>query len=184
MTALPHTSGDGGAGREPRAISSSRTDQHQRQMRTERGNSLGTYAPVCVAGNDPQHNRPGNRAGFNGFAPSQTRGAMSRASHCRSAHVFLLPALSRKAGVRPSGHRPHSPAERIRAARGAFPFPRAPDCRPVRAQSLTHKPLHYLASREIQHHSNLSLGLTDLTVSSEPKGLGNVRKAFGELRNV
>lgn len=151
-----------------------RSYQHQKLTHTERGNSLGLCAPIPAVVHDNSQDRRLGR----GDAPRSL-------SHCRSARAQLLPALSRRPVPEPLTGAGHTfPAERIRAARGGFLFARVPDCRPARAQSLRDKPAYQVAIAEIHHHSNLSLGLTDLTVSSEPKGLGNVRKAFGELRNV
>ncbi len=139
---------------------SSRNHQQQRCAQTERGNSsLGLSAHTCVAGNDPQHDRSGNRAGFNGSSYAQTGGAMSRAFHCRSA-----------AGISPHSRRPvldtllsgiglNSPAERIRAARGAFNSVRIPDCRPVCAQLLQDEHPQYRALPVIKHPSALSSSL-------------------------
>lgn len=127
MTVLPHTSGDGWAGREPKATSSSRTDQHQMKADAARGNARGVMRRLTPAAHKAQDRRLGR-----GDAPRSL-------SHCRSAHVSLLPALSRRPVFVQAGTGRTFPAERICAARGAFLFTRVSDCRPARAQSLAHQ---------------------------------------------
>lgn len=156
MKAHPAPNHGDGAGRwlstaSPSQSSSLRADQHQMKADAARGKARGDMRRLtCVAGNDPQHDRSGNRAGFIGFPNPRLCGAMSRASHCRSA-----------AGISPHSRRPvletlpgiglNSPAERIRAARGAFNSVHGFGANRSIAHSVTHKPLHNLALREIQH---------------------------------
>ena len=58
-----------------------------------------------------------------------------------NSHRLAFFSPSRRPVLDPtsSGIGLHSPAERIRAARGAFFFMRVSDCRPARAQSLAHQ---------------------------------------------
>lgn len=105
-------------------------------------------------------------------------------SHYRSAAGNSSPHSRRPVLETLPGIGLHFPAERIRAARGGLYSVRVLGSTPSRAQSLADQHLHKLAVAKINHLSNLSLWLTDLAASCATKGLGNVRKAFGEIRNV
>lgn len=89
-------------------------------------------------------------------------------SHCRSARTFFLPVLGRGRMLIPSWVSGlYFPAERIRAARGAFNSVRVPDCRPAHAQSLRDKPAYQVAIAEIHHLSN-RLSSSAVSVGIDP----------------
>lgn len=122
---------------------------------------------------------------------SSTRGHSRRARCCmpqirHNQSNRLVHSPSRRP-VRHSSSRIglHFPAERHRAARGGFSFRQLGGSSPFVAQSVRYQPPVNVAVAVVVHLGPyLSKGAAVREISCEPKGFGNVRKAFGELRNV
>ena len=157
----------------PKATAS-RSYQHQRQMRTGRGNPWGTCAPVCVAGNDPQHDRSGNRAGFIGLPnPSKTRRGFGLGGLSR----IQIPTIDR------SGFLPRSVGQlrgcAVKAAPRYFHSVRALGLTPSRAQSLANQHLHKLAVAKIHHLTNrLSSSAVSVGIDPNENGLTHAQTSF------
>jgi hypothetical protein len=101
----------------------------------------------------------------------------------RISHWSLLLATDRRK-LTSRSHRLNSPAARHCAERGAFILSSANGSRRSRARTLAHQQTVNVSADPLHSQAVLFAGCSVREVSSATKGLGNVRKVFGEIRNV
>lgn len=159
-----------GAGRwlstaSPSQSSSLRTDQHQMKADAARGKARGDTRRLTPAA----HKAQARRLGRGDVTPvlSHCRSAASISPHSRRPVLETLPGI----GL-------HFPAERIRAARGAFNSIAGSRANASR-QSLRDKPPYQVAIAEIHHLTNrLSSSAVLVGIDPNENGLTHAKRSF------